>query len=57
MISAIDFEDAPKQWAQHSYANFNIDAVTKLLGTLEAPKESYCQHRGGPSITWIGLVR
>ena len=57
VISAADFEDAPKQWVQHSYANFNIDAVTKLLGTLGAPKKVIVNIGGGPSITWIGLVR
>lgn len=57
VVSAADFKDPPTQWAQDGYANFNIDAVTHILGTLGAPNNILVNIGGGPSITWIGLVR
>ena len=57
VMSAAAFEDAPRQWAQNGYANFNIDAVNKLLGMLGAPNNVLVNVGGGPSITWVGLVR
>ena len=31
VMSAAAFEDAPRQWAQNGYANFNIDTVNNCL--------------------------
>ena len=50
-MSAAAFEDAPRQWAQNGYANFNIDAVNKLFGMLGAPNNVLVNVGGSPSIT------
>ena len=57
VMSTAAFEDVPRQWAQNGYANFNIDAVNKLLGTLGVPNNVLVNVGGGPSITRVGLVR
>ena len=57
VVSVADFKNPPTQWAQDGYANFNIDAVTHILGTLGAPNNVLVNIRGGPSITWVGMLR
>lgn len=57
VIDATEYKDTSRQWAQNGYANFNVDAVNEVLSRLGAPNNVIVNIGGGPSITWIGLVR
>jgi hypothetical protein len=56
VISASDYKDASKQWAEDGKADFNVDAIHALLGSISTANNMLVNIGGGPIITHLGLV-
>jgi hypothetical protein len=56
VISASDYKDASKHWAEDGKADFNIDAIHALLRSISTTNNVLVNIGGGPIITHLGLV-
>jgi hypothetical protein len=56
VISASDYKDVSRQWAEDGKAVFNVDAIHALLGSISTTNNVLVNIGKGPIITHLGLV-